>query len=192
MPTARLFFTFIGFTSKEIPLNGQTTVNTQLLPERTSLNEVIVVGYGTQKRLNVIGAVDQVSSAAIEGKPSVNLTQALQGTLPNLTIQQTSSEPGAYQTINIRGVSTLGNNSPLIVIDGITGGDINLLNPQDIESVSILKDAGSAAIYGSRSANGVILVTTKKGKKNSSASITYNGQAGVQTPHVGYKSGAQL
>lgn len=182
-----LVFSFIGFTAKEVPLNGQTTLSIQLLPERTSLNEVIVIGYGTQKRLNVIGAVDQVSSAAIEGKPSVNLTQALQGTLPNLTIQQTSSEPGAYQTINIRGVSTLGNNSPLVVIDGITGGDINLLNPQDIESVSILKDAGSAAIYGSRSANGVILVTTKKGKKNAGATLTYNGQAGVQMPHVGYK-----
>jgi TonB-linked SusC/RagA family outer membrane protein len=188
-PTAEgtLVFTFIGFTAKEVPLNGQTTVNTQLLPERTSLNEVIVVGYGTQKRVNVIGAVDQVSAAAIEGKPSVNLTQALQGTLPNLTIQQTSSEPGAYQTINIRGVSTLGNNSPLVVIDGITGGDINLLNPQDIESVSVLKDAGSAAIYGSRSANGVILITTKKGKANSAAALTYNGQAGVQMPHVGYR-----
>jgi TonB-linked SusC/RagA family outer membrane protein len=182
-----LVFSFIGFTAKEVPLNGQTSVNAQLLPERTSLNEVIVIGYGTQKRLNVIGAVDQVSAAAIEGKPSVNLTQALQGTLPNLTIQQTSSEPGAYANINIRGVSTLGNNSPLVVIDGITGGDINLLNPQDIESVSILKDAGSAAIYGSRSANGVILVTTKKGKKNAGATLTYNGQAGVQMPHVGYK-----
>ncbi|TFF36949.1 TonB-dependent receptor [Mucilaginibacter psychrotolerans] len=185
--TGTLVFSFIGFTAKEVPLNGQTTVNTRLLPERTSLNEVIVIGYGTQKRLNVIGAVDQVSSAAIEGKPSVNLTQALQGTLPNLTIQQTSAEPGAYANINIRGVSTLGNNSPLVVIDGITGGDINLLNPQDIESVSILKDAGSAAIYGSRSANGVILVTTKKGKKNAGATLTYNGQAGVQMPHVGYK-----
>ncbi|OOQ56518.1 TonB-dependent receptor [Mucilaginibacter pedocola] len=181
-----LVFTFIGFTAKEVPLNGQSTVNAQLLPERTSLNEVVVVGYGTQKRVNVIGAVDQVGSSAIDGKPSANLTQALQGTLPNLTIQQTSAEPGAYQNINIRGVSTLGNNGPLIVIDGITGGDINLLNPQDIETVSVLKDAGSAAIYGSRSANGVILVTTKKGKKGT-ATLTYNGQAGVQSPHVGYR-----
>jgi TonB-linked SusC/RagA family outer membrane protein len=182
-----LVFSFIGYTSKEIAVNGQTTINLQLLPERTSLNEVVVVGYGTQKRANIIGAVDQISSKEIEGKPSVNLTQALQGTSPNLIIQQTNSEPGAYQNINIRGVSTLGNNSPLVVIDGITGGDINLLNPQDIESVSILKDAGSAAIYGSRSANGVILVTTKKGKKNSNTQLTYNGQGGVQEPHVGYK-----
>ncbi|RYD85502.1 MAG: SusC/RagA family TonB-linked outer membrane protein, partial [Sphingobacteriales bacterium] len=137
--------------------------------------------------MNVIGAVDQVTAKAIEGKPAVNLTQALQGTSPNLIIQQTSNEPGAYQTINIRGVSTFGNNNPLVVIDGITGGDLNLLNPNDIESVSVLKDAGSAAIYGSRSSNGVILVTTKKGSKSTGATLTYNGQAGIQVPRVGYK-----
>jgi TonB-linked SusC/RagA family outer membrane protein len=182
-----LVFSFIGFTTREVPISGLTTVNVQLMPERTSLNEVVVVGYGTQKRVNVIGAVDQINSAAIEGKPAVNLTQALQGTSPNLIIQQTSNEPGAGQTINIRGVSTFGNNNPLIVIDGITGGDLNLLNPQDIESVSVLKDAGSAAIYGSRSANGVILVTTKKGKKNSGTTLTYNGQAGIQVPRILYK-----
>jgi TonB-linked SusC/RagA family outer membrane protein len=169
-----LVFSFIGFTPKEVPLNGQTNgINVQLVPMQSSLNEVVVVGYGTQKRVNVIGAIDQVTSKAIEGKPAVNLTQALQGTSPNLIIQQTSNEPGAYQTVNIRGVSTFGNNSPLVVIDGITGGDLNLLNPQDIESVSVLKDAGSAAIYGSRSANGVILVTTKKGSKNAGAVLTY-------------------
>jgi TonB-linked SusC/RagA family outer membrane protein len=183
-----LVFSFIGFNTKEVPLNGQTTgINVQLVPAQNALNEVVVVGYGTQKRVNVIGAVDQITAKAIQGKPAVNLTQALQGTSPNLIIQQTSNEPGAYQTINIRGVSTFGNNNPLIVIDGITGGDLNLLNPQDIESVSVLKDAGSAAIYGSRASNGVILVTTKKGSKNSGAVLTYNGQGGVQVPHVGYK-----
>ncbi|MES2265958.1 MAG: TonB-dependent receptor [Bacteroidota bacterium] len=183
-----LVFTFIGFTTKEVPLNGQIAVgNVQLAASQSSLNEVVVVGYGTQKRVNVIGAVDQISSKAIEGKPSVNLTQALQGASPNLIIQQTSNEPGAYQTVNIRGVSTFGNNNPLTVIDGITGGDLNLLNPQDIESVSILKDAGSAAIYGSRAANGVIVVTTKKGKKNAGAILTYNGQGGVQVPNLGFK-----
>ncbi len=161
-----LVFSFIGFTPKEVPLNGQTSVgNIQLVASQSSLNEVVVVGYGTQKRVNVIGAIDQIGTKDIEGKPSVNLTQALQGASPNLIIQQTSNEPGAYQTVNIRGVSTFGNNNPLTVIDGITGGDLNLLNPQDIESISILKDAGSAAIYGSRAANGVILVTTKKVKR---------------------------
>lgn len=186
-PDAVLVFTFIGFESQEVPVGSQTNFKIQLKAVSNSLNEVVVVGYGTQKRVNLIGAVDQVSSKAIEGKPAVNLTQALQGTSPNLIIQQTSTEPGAYQTINIRGVSTFGDNNPLIVIDGITGGDLNLLNPNDIESVSVLKDAGSAAIYGSRSANGVILVTTKKGSKNASAALTYNGQAGLQVPRVGYK-----
>ncbi|PAW94468.1 SusC/RagA family TonB-linked outer membrane protein [Mucilaginibacter sp. MD40] len=182
-----LVFSFVGFTSKEVAIGSQTVINLQLLPAATSLNEVVVVGYGTQRRGNVIGAVDQVTSKAIEGKPAVNLTQALQGTLPNLIIQQTNNEPGAYQTVNIRGVSTFGNNSPLVVIDGITGGDLNLLNPNDIETISVLKDAGSAAIYGSRSANGVILVTTKKGSKNSGAALSYSGQYGIQEPRVGYK-----
>jgi TonB-linked SusC/RagA family outer membrane protein len=182
-----LVFSFIGFTTREVPISGLATVNVQLTPERTSLNEVVVVGYGTQKRVNVIGAVDQISSAAIESKPAVNLTQALQGTSPNLIIQQTSNEPGANQTINIRGIGSFNGNAPLVVIDGITGGDLNTLNPQDIESVSVLKDAGSSAIYGSRSASGVILVTTKKGKKNTAATVTYNGQAGIQVPRVLYK-----
>ncbi|WP_162499762.1 TonB-dependent receptor [Mucilaginibacter terrigena] len=193
LPTAdgTLVFSFIGFATKEVPLNGQTTgVNVQLIPEQNALSEVVVVGYGTQRRVNLIGAVDQVTSKSIEGKPAVNLTQALQGTSPNLIIQQSSNEPGAYQTINIRGVGTFNETKPLLVIDGITSDDVgalNLLNPNDIESVSILKDAGSAAIYGSRSSNGVILVTTKKGSKNSAATLSYNGQAGIQVPHVGYK-----
>ncbi|MFD0767278.1 TonB-dependent receptor [Mucilaginibacter lutimaris] len=186
-----LVFSFIGFTTKEVPFSGQTSIgNIQLVAAQSSLSEVVVVGYGTQKRVNVIGAVDQVTSKAIEGKPAVNLTQALQGTSPNLTIQQRSNEPGAIQTINIRGVGTFNDTNPLLVIDGITSdnvGDLNLLNPNDIESVSVLKDAGSAAIYGSRSANGVLLVTTKKGSKNSAATLSYNGQAGIQVPRVGYK-----
>jgi TonB-linked SusC/RagA family outer membrane protein len=190
LPTAdgTLVLSFIGFATKEVPLNGQTSVgNIQMAASQSSLNEVVVIGYGTQKRVNVIGAVDQISSKAIEGKPAVNLTQALQGASPNLIIQQSSNEPGAYQTVNIRGVSTFGNNNPLTVIDGITGGDLNLLNPLDIESVTVLKDAGSAAIYGSRAANGVILVTTKKGKKNGGTTLTYNGQGGVQVPNLGFR-----
>ncbi|WP_158557060.1 SusC/RagA family TonB-linked outer membrane protein [Mucilaginibacter conchicola] len=186
-PDAVLVFSFIGFESQEISVGNQTNFKIQLRGAQNSLNEVVVVGYGTQKRVNLIGAVDQITAKAIEGKPSVNLTQALQGTSPNLIIQQKSNEPGAGQTLNIRGVGTFGNTDPLVVIDGITGGDINLLNPNDIETVSILKDAGSAAIYGSRSSNGVILITTKKGSKNSAATLTYNGQAGVQVPKVGYK-----
>lgn len=147
------------------------------------IEEVVVVAYGTQKRTKVIGAIDQVNNVAFTSRPSVNATQALQGKAPNLTIQQPNSEPGAGVNINIRGVSTMGNNSPLIVIDGIVGGDMNALNPADIESVSVLKDAGSAAIYGSRSANGVILITTKKGRKNSPMTVALNTLTGYNIPH---------
>ncbi|WP_374163518.1 TonB-dependent receptor [Arcticibacter sp. MXS-1] len=182
-----LVFSFIGYGTKELAVRGQTRITVQLVPEQRALEEVVVVGYGTQKRASVVGAVDQVTSAAIEGRPSVNTTLALQGVSPNLVVQQRNSEPGAGVNLNVRGISTMGNNSPLVVIDGIVGGDINLLNPLDIETVSVLKDAGSAAIYGSRSANGVILVTTKKGKKNSRPVLTYNGLAGVNSPHMFFK-----
>lgn len=149
----------------------------------SNIEEVVVVGYGTQKRSKVIGAIDQVGSADLKGRANVNVTQALQGKSPNLTIQQRNNEPGAGLNINIRGISTLGNNSPLIVIDGIVGGDINAINPADIDNVSVLKDAGSAAIYGSRSSNGVILITTKKGKKNNPMTVTFNSLLGYNLPH---------
>ncbi|RYY33491.1 MAG: SusC/RagA family TonB-linked outer membrane protein, partial [Sphingobacteriaceae bacterium] len=187
---AILVFTYIGFTDKEVAVAGQITLSVQLIPATNNLNEVIVVGYGTQKRSSVIGAIDQVGSVAYEGKPSVNALQALQGTLPSLIIQQRSLEPGQAPNVNIRGIGTLGNNQPLLVIDGIVYDDfnaINNLNQSDIETFSVLKDAGSAAIYGSRSANGVLLVTTKKGKKNSKPTVTYNGLVGNQIPQVNYK-----
>ncbi|ANI90068.1 hypothetical protein A9P82_12705 [Arachidicoccus ginsenosidimutans] len=147
------------------------------------LGQVVVVGYGTQKSVSVTGGVDVVKSKAFEGRAVPNVSQALQGTAPSLIIQQKSFEPGQPVNLNLRGVSTLGDNSPLVVIDGVVGGDINNINPNDIASVSILKDAGAAAIYGSRSANGVILITTKQGKAGSS-SLTYNGIATLIHPHI--------
>jgi TonB-linked SusC/RagA family outer membrane protein len=184
-----LVFSFVGFVTQERPFTQGATVDVKLAPTQNALSDVVVVGYGTQRRASVTGAVDQVTSAAIEGKPSTNLTQALQGTAPNLIIQQRSSEPGQPLNINIRGLSTFGNgnNDPLVVIDGLVGGDINLLNPSDIESISVLKDAGSAAIFGSRSSNGVLLITTKQGKKNSRTRVTYNGLVGIQMPKYYYK-----
>jgi TonB-linked SusC/RagA family outer membrane protein len=182
-----LVFSYLGYETLERAVNDQKLINVSLKESSQSLNDVVVVGYGTQKRSSVTGAVDQVTAAAIEGKPAMNVTQALQGVSPNLIIQQRNAEPGGAININIRGVGTMGDNTPLVVIDGIVGGDINLLNPSDIDNVSILKDAGSAAIYGSRSANGVILVTTKQGSKNSTMKITLNALAGVQVPNVLYK-----
>lgn len=178
-----LVFSFIGYLKEEIPVNNRSQINISLYPDIMALEEIVVVGYGTQRRSSVVGAVEQVTAEVLEGRPSVNVTQALQGVAANLIVQQPNSEPGAGMNLNIRGISTLGDNSPLVVIDGIIGGDINLLNPSDIESVSVLKDAGSAAIYGSRANNGVILITTKKGKKNTRPAVVYNGLAGINAPH---------
>ncbi|MGY4535799.1 TonB-linked SusC/RagA family outer membrane protein [Mucilaginibacter sp. UYNi724] len=175
-----LTFSFIGFAKQEVAIAGKTEINVSLKANNTSLNEVVVVGYGTQKRINVTGAVSTISSKNIENKPVLNTYQALQGESPNLIIQQTNLNPGSDVTVNIRGVGTLGDNTPLVVIDG----NLNTINPNDIASVSVLKDAGSAAIYGSRAANGVILVTTKGGKFNSKATVSYNGSYGIQDANV--------
>jgi TonB-linked SusC/RagA family outer membrane protein len=179
-----LSFSYVGYLTQELPIAGKTQLNVTLQPDNQNLNEVVVVGYGTQSRVSLTGAVSQVSSKSIESKPVLNTLQALQGEAPNLIIQQSQLNPGSNVSINIRGVGTLGNNDPLVVIDGIVGGNINTLNPNDIASVSVLKDAGSAAIYGSRAANGVLLVTTKSGKMNQKPSLSYNGSFGIQNPDV--------
>ncbi|PST83730.1 SusC/RagA family TonB-linked outer membrane protein [Pedobacter yulinensis] len=183
-----LVFTSIGYQSKEVTFSGQPELNVQLEEDRQALNDVVVVGYGTQRKASVVGAVDQVRAAQIEDRPVGNVMQALQGTAPSLVIQQRSMNPNDNtMNINLRGISTFGNNSPLLVIDGIINEDVgamNNLNPNDIESVSILKDAGSAAIYGSRSANGVILITTKKGKKGMKPTVRLSALAGSQNPEI--------
>lgn len=184
---AILVFSIVGYENQEVVVSGRQTINITLKKLDKVLEDVVVVGYGTQRRSSVTGAVDGISSKAIEGKPVANVLQALQGASPNLIIQQRNFEPGQGVNLNVRGLGTLGDNTPLVVIDGIPGGDINLLNPNDIENVSILKDAGSAAIYGSRSANGVILITTRKGKKNEKATVRYNGIYGIQSPRVTYE-----
>lgn len=179
---SKLIVSFIGMEPQEVAI-GNAPLMIVLKVTGQKLEEVVVVAYGTQKKRKVIGAIDQVGNDAFKSRPSVTATLALQGKAPSLTIQQTNSEPGAGLNINIRGISTLGNNSPLVVIDGIVGGDINALNPADIESVSVLKDAGSAAIYGSRASNGVVLITTKKGSKSKPMSVQYSSLTGYNTPH---------
>lgn len=180
---AILVFSYIGMKTEEKPVGDVNQIDVTLNTDVAALDEVVVIGYSTQKKSRVVSAVDQVGKDAFDGRPSVNATQALQGKSPSLMIQQRNSEPGAGVNINIRGISTLGDNTPLIVIDGIVGGDINALNPNDIESVSVLKDAGSAAIYGSRASNGVVLITTKRGSKNRPMTVQYNGIAGTNMPH---------
>jgi TonB-linked SusC/RagA family outer membrane protein len=183
-----LTVTYIGYAKQEISIGGKKVINISLKPaESSELNEVVVVGYGTQKRATINGAINTVGAKDINDKPVLNALQALQGESPNLIIQQTTLDPGAGVNINIRGIATTGNNNPLLVIDGIVSAsvnDLNLLNPNDIASVTVLKDAGSAAIYGSRGANGVLLVTTKSGKLNQKATVNYDGSYGLQVPDV--------
>lgn len=186
--SGKLRFSFIGYVKQEVTIEGKLVINVTLQPEPNNvLNEVVVVGYGTQKKATVNGSLNVVGSKDIGDKPVLNTFQALQGESPNLIIQQPTLDPGSNVNINIRGIATIGNNNPLLVVDGIVSeniNDLNLLNPNDIANVTVLKDAGSAAIYGSRGANGVILVTTKSGKLNQKATLTYNGSYGLQVPDV--------
>lgn len=186
---AVLQFSFVGMKPQEIPVNDQSVINVTMQEEIQNIYEVVVVGYGTARKKDVVGAVDQVKSGAISEKPVGNITQALQGVSPNLIIQQRSANPtNNTLNINIRGISTMNNNDPLIVVDGLITGleSLDKLNPSDIENISVLKDAGSAAIYGSRSSNGVILITTKKGAKNKKPTVNFNTMLGVEVPHVLY------
>ena len=185
LSTKSLTFSYVGYASQDVAIGGRTTINIQLKVEAdTQLDDVVVVGYGVQKKVSVTGAINTIDSKNIENKPVLNVYQALQGESPNLIIQQSSLNPGSNVTVNIRGVGTLGDNTPLVVVDGIVGGNLSTLNPNDIASVTVLKDAGSAAIYGSRAANGVILVTTKSGKLNQKTSLSYNGSYGIQDANV--------
>ncbi len=174
-----LVFSFIGFETIEMPYSGEASVGTVTLEEEMSdLDEVVVVGYGVQKKKLVTGATVQVKGDDIQKLNTTNPLAALQGQTPGVNIVSTSGQPGSSMSVTIRGLGTVGNSQPLYLIDGI-GGDITTLNPADIESIDVLKDAASAAIYGAQAANGVVLVTTKSGKEGA-GKITYDGYVGVQ------------
>lgn len=167
-------FSFVGMKTKEINVGGKSTINIMLEEEAVGIEEVVAVGYGVQKKVNLTGAVANVSSKELAQRPVSNLGQLLEGKLSGVTIYQTSAEPGSEGiNINIRGMNSYGtSNAPIVLVDGIEG-DLASLNPENIESVSVLKDASSSAIYGSRAANGVILVTTKRGKAGT-FNLTYH------------------
>lgn len=170
-----LVVSYIGFANQEIKVGNQTNLAITMKEDAEALDELVVVGFGTQKKVNLTGAVSNVSSEAFENRSVSNVSQALQGKLPGLNIQQTQGYLDATPSISIRGTGTIGegsSSSPLVLIDGIEG-DMNRLNPQDIESVSVLKDAAASSIYGSRAPFGVILITTKKGKSGK-FSVNYN------------------
>lgn len=176
-----IIISYLGYIQKEVSLLGDVNVFDIVLEEDLSkLDEVIVVGYGTKKKVNLIGAVSVINQESIEGKPVTNSYEALQGESAGLQIQQGTSEPGSIPQINIRGLSTINGNTPLIVVDGIISS-LNNVNPNNIKSISVLKDAASASIYGSRAANGVVLVTTKNGEEGK-PKFVYNGSFGIQEP----------
>lgn len=182
---ATLILSSIGFVSQEIALNGRTNLTVKLASDTKALNEVVVVGYGVQKKETITGSVTSVKGDELVKSPAVNLANSLAGRLPGVTVVNRSGEPGADgATIRIRGGNTLGNNNALIVIDGIPNrnGGLDRINPADIESISVLKDA-AAAIYGSRAANGVILITTKRGKTGK-PSLSYSFNQGFSNPTV--------
>ncbi len=186
-----LVFSYVGYLQEEVDVGNQSVINMTLTPDVSTLSEVVVIGYGTQKKSDVTGAISTVDSKTINEIPAPDVAQALQGRVAGVQLTRTSSKPGGEMQIRIRGNRSLGsadseNNDPLIVLDGIPyQGDLSSINQGDIQSVDILKDASATAIYGSRGSNGVIIITTKKGKVGQSR-VTYNGYAGISQPLAKY------
>tara|TARA_Y100001980_G_C14556906_1_gene353205 strand:- start:87487 stop:90522 length:3036 start_codon:yes stop_codon:yes gene_type:complete len=179
-----LEFSYIGYKTMSIPLNGRTTVDIAMNLDAEQLEEVVVVGYGTQKQRDLTSAISTVKAEEITQSPVGQTMQALQGRVAGLQIVSAGS-PGSEPTVRIRGIGSFpgsSDSSPLYVVDGMFFDNIDFLNPSDIETLSVLKDASAAAIYGVRAANGVILITTKGGRLNAKSTITYDGYVGVQVP----------
>ena len=176
-----LVFSFIGFVTQEVAVQNRAVVDVVLKAEITGLDEVIVVGYGTQKKSDITGTVASLPKERLENAPNLNVAQAIQGAVPGVMVQQTIGGAQAASTIMIRGRNSItANNDPLIIVDGIPyGGQINDINPNDVQSIEILKDASAAAIYGSRGANGVILISTKQGTEGK-AVFSYDGKYSIQ------------
>lgn len=182
-PDAVLVASFVGYVSQEIALAGRTSVDIRMIPDVNSLDEIVVVGYGEQKKSVVTGAIASVKAEDLKNQPLTRIEQSLQGRVSGLTVAMGSGQPGSGATIRVRGITTFGNNNPLWVVDGVVvdNGGIGYLNQSDIESIEVLKDAASQAIYGARAAAGVILVTTKKGKSGG-LQVNYNGFVGTSAP----------
>ena len=176
-----LVFSYIGYATQEVEIDGKTVINISL-SEGIDFDEVVVTGYTTQKKSNVTGSISQVKGKDLEDMQIGRVEQALQGRTSGIRVTQSSGAPGSGSTVRIRGTSSINGSNPLFVVDGvIIGGGIDYLNPNDIASIEVLKDAASAAIYGARGGNGVIIITTKKGKKGS-ATVNYSAFYGVQNP----------
>ena len=174
---ATLIISYVGYVTETVSVNGRSNINVTLKEDITTLNDVVVIGYGVQKKKLVTGATVQVKGDDIAKLNTTNALEAMQSSTPGVQITSSSTQPGKGYKVYIRGMGTIGDAQPLYVIDGVAGGNLDGINPNDIESIDVLKDAASAAIYGSRAANGVILVTTKQGKAGK-IEITYNGAFG--------------
>jgi len=187
-PKDVIVISFLGFTAQEIAVGNKTSIDITLKEAVSELNDVVIVGYGTQKRVNLTGAVSTVDvSKVLEARPQSDVGEALQGVVPGLTVLNTSGKLNQTPTLTIRGIGTLSNNAtsnPFIVVDGVPMDDISYLNPQDIENISVLKDAASTSIYGTRAAFGVILITTKTAKKTDRISINYTNNFSWDTPTI--------
>lgn len=177
---ARIRISYIGYLEQEINTVGKTSFNIVLREDSKSLDEVVVVGYGTQRKVNLTGAIDQVTVKDIESRPTSNIVSSLQGKMPGLNIKPSSGDPRQSPEINIRGFNSINGGKPLVLVDGIED-DISLVNPNDIESVTVLKDAASSAIYGARGSFGVVLITTKTGKAGK-IEMTYSNNFNFSTP----------
>lgn len=174
-----LVFSFLGYTTQEIAVGNQTIINVVMVIESTELEEMIVVGYGVQNKKVVTGAIESVSAEEITATPILRAELALQGRTPGVQVTNLSGQPGEAPTVRIRGTGTTGNSTPLYVVDGLVVSNIDYLNPGDIESMDVLKDAASAAIYGARAANGVVLITTKSGAEGEMR-VQYSMYYGIQ------------
>ncbi len=178
-----LVVSFIGYQTREVPINNQSTVNISLVPDTKALDEVVVIGYGTQRKSDVTGAVATVKAEQLQERPAPSLNQALAGRMAGVQVNNNSGRPGGRTTVRVRGFSSINSsNNPLYVVDGVMlpqgnqaqfTNAIDYINPNDIVSVEVLKDASSTAIYGARGANGVVLITTKRGKSGE-GQVTYN------------------
>jgi TonB-linked SusC/RagA family outer membrane protein len=174
---ATLSISYVGYTTQQVNVGGRSNITVTLVQDNNTLEDVVVIGYGTQKKKLVTGATVQVKGEEIAKLNTTNALEAMQSQTPGVQITQSSTQPGKGYKVYIRGIGTTGNSSPLYVIDGVAGGSLDDINPADIESIDVLKDAASAAIYGARAANGVILVTTRQGKEGK-IELSYNGAFG--------------
>ncbi len=179
-PYVTLVFSYVGYSTQEVALKGQTTLEVTLSEGSQLLNEVVVVGYGTQRKSDVTGSVASVKSEDIQKIATSSVTQALQGKVAGVQVTASSGRPGDGAVVRVRGVGTFNGAAPIYVVDGVILDNMDFLNPSDIESVEVLKDASAAAIYGTRGANGVIMVTTKKGRQSEKTHFSLNSYVGSQ------------